>query len=117
MFERLLVWFETRLDPLAPLPGRPVPRTGFGYLWFFVSQAKAAFLAMLVLGGLTALIEAALYVFVGDLVDMMQSGARADFLADHASVLVAMALTVLVLRPVVSALTSLVEEQIIVPGF
>ncbi|WP_417768302.1 ABC transporter ATP-binding protein [Stappia sp.] len=117
MFERLLVWFETRLDPLAPLPGRPVPRTGFGYLWFFVSQAKAAFLAMLVLGGLTALIEAALYVFVGDLVDMMQSGARADFLADHAPVLVAMALTVLVLRPVVSALTSLVEEQIIVPGF
>jgi ATP-binding cassette subfamily B multidrug efflux pump len=117
VFERLLVWFETRLDPLKPLPDRPVPKTGFGYLWFFVSQAKAAFLAMLVLGGVTALIEAALYVFVGDLVDMMQSGARADFLADHAPVLIAMALTVLVLRPVVAALTSLVEEQIIVPGF
>ncbi len=117
MFDRLLAWFESRLDPLTPLPARPVPRTGFGYLWFFVSQAKGAFAAMLVLGGLTALIEAALYVFVGDLVDMMQTGMRATFLTDNALVLAGMVATVLVLRPLVSALTALVEEQIIVPGF
>ena len=117
MLERLFAWFEGRLDPLAPLPDRPVPGTGFGYLWFFVSQARVTFLVMLVLGGITALIEAALYVFVGDLVDMMQAGTRADFLAQNATILILMGLTVLVVRPLIAALTALVEEQVVVPGF
>ena len=117
MIERLLAWFEGRLDPLAPLPDRPVPRTAFAYLWFFVSQARLTFLAMLVLGGLTALIEAALYVFVGDLVDRMQAGTRTEFLAEHGTVLILMALTVLLLRPLIATLNALVEEQIVVPGF
>ena len=117
LFERIFSWFETRIDPLVPLPDRPVPRGALSYLWFFVSQARWAFAAMLVLGGLTALIEAALYVFVGDLVDMMETGARADFVTDHAVMLALMAVTVLLLRPAVAALTALVEEQIIVPGF
>ncbi|MBL6431847.1 MAG: hypothetical protein HPM95_14730 [Alphaproteobacteria bacterium] len=60
-----------------PLPDRPVPRGALAYLWFFfVSQARWAFAAMLVLGGVTAVIEASLYVFVGDLVDRMQAGGR-----------------------------------------
>ena len=102
LFERIFSWFETRIDPLVPLPDRPVPRGALSYLWFFVSQARWAFAAMLVLGGLTALIEAALYVFVGDLVDMMETGARADFVTDHAVMLALMAGTGLLLRPAVA---------------
>jgi len=117
VIDRLLRWFETRIDPLAPLPARAVPSGAFGYLWFFVSQAKLAFAAMLVLGGITAVIEAALYVYVGDLVDLMQTGARATFLRDHGGTLFLMGATVLLVRPLAAALTSLVEEQVIVPGF
>ncbi|MHC5652522.1 ABC transporter ATP-binding protein [Stappia sp. ICDLI1TA098] len=117
MIERIYSWFERRIDPFAPLPDRPVPGTGFGYLGFFVGQARLAFLAMLVLGGATALIEAALYIFVGDLVDLMQGGPRQGFWITNLPVLAMMAGTVLVIRPVVAALTALVEEQIVVPGF
>ncbi len=87
------------------------------FLWFFVSQARWVFLAMLVLGGATALIEALLFVFVGDLVDMMQSGAKADFFAREAPTLLMMAAVVLVLRTMVTLLTAFVEEQTVVPGF
>lgn len=117
VIERIFIWFEGRIDPLAPLPDRPVPRGALGYLWFFVSQARWAFLAMLVLGGVTAVIEASLYVFVGELVDRMQAGARDSFLRDHGLMLALMAGTILVLRPLAASLTALVEEQIVVPGF
>uniref|UniRef100_UPI003BABEAEE ABC transporter ATP-binding protein n=1 Tax=Stappia sp. TaxID=1870903 RepID=UPI003BABEAEE len=117
MFDRVFSWFERRIDPLAPLPLQDPPRGAFGYLWFFVSQARLTFLAMLVLGGITALVEAVLYVFVGDLVDRMQAGERVSFIADNAWPLALMALTVLVIRPLVAALSALVEEQVVVPGF
>lgn len=117
MFDRVFSWFEKRIDPLAPLPLGDPPRGALAYLWFFVSQARLTFLAMLVLGGITALVEALLYVFVGDLVDRMQSGDRASFLVDNAWPLAVMGLTVLVIRPLVAALSALVEEQVVVPGF
>ncbi|MCA1242316.1 ABC transporter ATP-binding protein/permease [Stappia stellulata] len=117
LFERIFSWFERRIDPLVPLPERPVPRGALAYLWFFVSQARWAFAAMLVLGGVTAVIEASLYVFVGDLVDRMQAGGRDSFMRDNGLALALMALTILILRPLAASLTALVEEQIVVPGF
>ena len=117
MFDRVFSWFERRIDPLAPLPAQDPPRGAFAYLWFFVSQARLTFLAMLVLGGITALVEALLYVFVGDLVDRMQAGERASFIADNAWPLALMGLMVVVIRPLVAALSALVEEQVVVPGF
>ncbi|MBA5775733.1 ABC transporter ATP-binding protein [Stappia sp. F7233] len=94
-----------------------MPSDAVGFLLYFVSQARGVFLAMLILGGLTALIEAALYVFVGDLVDLMQQGEREGFFLRHAGLLLLMAAAVLVFRSLVAVLTALVEEQAVVPGF
>jgi ATP-binding cassette subfamily B multidrug efflux pump len=63
--------FERWIDPYRDNGAAEVPNTTAAFLWHFVKQAKLAFLAMLVLGGLVALMEAALFWFVGRLVDLL----------------------------------------------
>ncbi len=72
---------------------------------------------MLVLGGLTAAVEASVYTFIGSIVDMLQTGERETFFTTHGRALLAMAFVVLVVRALVAILTALVEEQVVVPGF
>ncbi|MEP0232579.1 ABC transporter ATP-binding protein [Roseibium sp.] len=87
------------------------------FLLYFVRQARWPFIAMLVLGGLTAGIEASIYTFIGQIVDILQAGERESFFETHGATLVGMAFVVLVVRALVAILTALVEEQSIVPGF
>ena len=113
--------FERWIDPFRLPEDGEVPNTTFAFMWHFVRQAKAAFLVMLALGGLVALVEAALFWFVGRLVDMLGSFDRLQgwdgLMESHGPELLAMIAIVLVVRTLVVALSSLVEEQTIGPGF
>ena len=112
--------FEGWIDPYRAEPGLP-PATAFGFIRHFVRQAKWAFVAMMVLGGLTALVEAALFWFVGLLVDMLAgadpAAGWAGLMQGHGWSLLAMLAVVLVGRALIVALNALVEEQAFVPGF
>ena len=68
---RIFEFFENWIRPFARKDDLRPPENTFAFIWFYISQAKAPFFAMLVLGGLTAAIEAALFWFVGRLVDML----------------------------------------------
>ncbi|MEM8749504.1 MAG: ABC transporter ATP-binding protein [Pseudomonadota bacterium] len=117
MIEAFFRFFERFAKPFErPNPGRP-PAGGIAYIRHFASQVRGPFLAMLVLGGLTALVEAALFVFVGVLVDMMNGSGPQTFLSDHATTLIIMALLVAVVRSAIAIGTAVVEEQIVVPDF
>lgn len=72
---------------------------------------------MLALGGLTALVEAALFVFVGWIVDMMNASAPETLFSDNMVTLLAMAGLVAILRAIIAVATAVTEEQVIVPGF
>ncbi|MEJ8472706.1 ABC transporter ATP-binding protein [Roseibium algae] len=90
---------------------------GLAMLFYFVRQARWAFVSMLILGGLTAGIEVSIYTFIGKIVDMLDEVPRAELFAQYGSTLLVMAFVVLVARAVVAVLTALVEEQTVVPGF
>ncbi len=109
--------FEAWIDPFAAGPQEAPPRGGFAFLFYFVRQCRWPFVAMLVLGGLTAAVEASVYTFIGSIVDMLQTGERETFFSTHGRALLAMAFVVLVVRALVAILTALVEEQVVVPGF
>nr|WP_145344478.1 ABC transporter ATP-binding protein [Roseibium hamelinense] len=95
-----------------------MPRDGvLRFLLYFVRQVRWPFVLMLVLGALTAIIEASLYTFIGDIVDMLNEGAKPDFFAQNGPTLLAMAFVVLVVRALVTLFTALVEEQTVVPSF
>jgi len=114
IFENWIKPFDRR-DDLRPPAGL------IGFIWFYVSQAKLPFFAMLVLGGLAAGVEAAMFWYVGRLVDILDTvkpaAGWAGLLADHGTELIVMALVVGIGRFLIGLLTALVDQQIITPGF
>lgn len=118
---RFFRFFETRIRPFAEKGDLRPPEGTIAFIWFYVRQAKTPFFAMLVLGGLTAAIEAALFWFVGRLVDILASIDRAQgwggLLAAHGWELVGMLVLIGVVRFLVTLATALVDQQMITPGF
>jgi len=114
-------FFETRIRPFAEKGDLRPPEGTIAFIWFYVRQAKTPFFAMLVLGGLTAAIEAALFWFVGRLVDILASIDRAQgwggLLASHGWELGGMLVLIGVVRFLVTLATALVDQQMITPGF
>jgi ATP-binding cassette subfamily B multidrug efflux pump len=121
MMQAIYRWFENRVYPFRE-PASLLPPSGvLGFIWHYVGQARYAFFAMLVIGGVAPLVEAGLFYFVGRLVDILdQLPAERSWQAlwDAAGwELVFMATVVLVVRTVVVALSALLDEQTITPGF
>jgi ATP-binding cassette subfamily B multidrug efflux pump len=121
VISKLFNFFENWIQPFARKDGLRPPETTSGFIWFYISQAKAPFIAMLILGGMTAAIEAALFWFVGRLVDVLASVNPGDgwagLLSQHGPELVGMLVLIAVVRFVVALLTALTDQQIITPGF
>lgn len=110
-------FFEYLIDPFDLLDeGRP-PNGGLAFIRHFVTQMKTTFIVMLTLGGLTALVEAALFVFLGLIVDMMNSSSPAQFFGMNLDSLILMAVVVALVRAVIAIATAILEEQIVVPAF
>ena len=113
--------FENWVDPYGRKGDLTPPENVWAFIWFYVSQAKLPFLAMLVLGGLVGVLEAALFWFVGRLIDIFDALPKGTgwhgLIAAHGAELAMMLVTVLVFRFVVTVLGALVEEQTIVAGF
>jgi len=121
IFSSLFSRFETWIQPFARRDDLRPPRGLAAFIWFYVRQAKMPFVALLVLGGLTAGIEAATFWFVGRLVDMLatiEPGAGwGGLIAAHGPELLTMLVLIGLVRFVVAFLTALVDQQVITPGF
>jgi len=113
--------FENWVKPFARRDDLKPPENVFAFIWFYISQAKAPFVGMLVLGGVTAAIEAALFWFVGRLVDILATvkpgEGWAGLLDQHGSELFTMLVLIGVVRFAVTMFTALIDQQIITPGF
>ncbi|MBD8650920.1 ABC transporter ATP-binding protein [Rhizobium sp. CFBP 13726] len=121
MIIRLFRAFENYVQPFARKDDLRPPEDVFAFIWFYISQAKAPFFGMLILGGLTAAIEAALFWFVGRLVDILSTIKPGDgwtvLLDQHGGELLGMLVLIGVVRFLVTMSTALIDQQIITPGF
>jgi ATP-binding cassette, subfamily B, multidrug efflux pump len=119
--DRLNAVFEHWIDPFRPRADLQPPASMLGFFWHYVGQAKLPFLALLVLGGAVALVEAALFYYVGRIVDILDSANQADgwagLLAGYGPELVVMLVVVLGVRYVITWLSATVEEQTVNLGF
>ncbi len=121
LFSPLYRAFERWVDPFREPANLRPPNTVFGFLWHYVGQSKSAFFAMLIIGGIAPLVEAGLFYFVGRLVDVLdglpaQRSWEALWNAAGGELLFMLAV-VLVIRTAVVALSAMVDEQTITPGF
>jgi len=109
--------FENWIDPFRAPPEKDMPRGGIAFLFYFVSQVRWPFAVMLLLGGAAAFVEVAIFNFLGDLVDLLETGDRETFFSDHGRTLLGMVFVIVVVRVLVNSLMALAEEQTVVPGF
>lgn len=121
IFSPLHRFFESWLDPFRHNDNLQPPSTGPRFFWHYISQAKLPFLSLLVLGGAVALVEAALFYYVGRLVDILdaanQSDGWAGLLAANGTEMAVMLVVVLGVRFIVTWLSATVEEQTVNLGF
>ena len=114
-------FFEKRIDPFGRTGELRPPAVTWQFFWFYIRQAKGAFATLLVLGGAVALIEAALFYYVGRLVDILDGSKAADgwggLIAGHGAELVLMLVMVVGVRFIITWLSAAVEEQTVGIGF
>ena len=109
--------FESLIDVFKPSPDVAPPTGMLRFYGHYLKQVWPLMLAVLVIGFLAALIEVALFSFLGQLIDMAQASTDASsFFSEHQSELIWMLLVALVIRPVVFGLHNLLTHQAVNPG-
>jgi ATP-binding cassette subfamily B multidrug efflux pump len=116
--------FERWVDPFREPDNLRPPSTTMAFLWHYARQAKWPLAAALAAGGLLPLVEAALFYFTGRLVDILDQAGKGTIERSWSALIEAagpellfMGFTVLVIRLVVTAATTLLEDQTMSPGF
>ncbi|RJU10696.1 multidrug ABC transporter ATP-binding protein [Xanthomonas campestris] len=109
-------WFESLIDTFPPIEREMPPRSVWRFYLHYLRPLWPILLATLIAGLLLALVEVAMFDFLGRIVDMLAEQPGSDFFRRHASELVWMALITLVARPFFTGLHNLLVNQAIVPG-
>ena len=108
---------ESHIEPFVDTDREVLPRDAFAFIAFFARQAKGPFILLLVIGGLSGVVDAALYWSVGWLIDLLGRTDPAALIAEHWPALLGLVLLVLVARAAVMIAGTVIEQQVIVPRF
>jgi len=112
----MLRWFENLIDVFAESPDRAPPDKVSRFYAHYLKQAWGLLLVMGVLGLAVALVEVALFEFIGRLVDMARDTPASEFFDRHGRTLAWMAFVALIARPLLIALADLCTHQAITPA-
>jgi ATP-binding cassette, subfamily B, multidrug efflux pump len=113
--ERLLRWFETRIDPFpGEIPSQP-PAQLSAFVWYFLRPVAWSFALLTAITLVMATIEVVTMAFVGRIIDMMKDApSPATFWQLHGHELLIMAVVTALVRPLMSLAADLVKQQMIV---
>ncbi|MEA9842527.1 ABC transporter ATP-binding protein [Xanthomonas campestris] len=109
-------WFESLIDIFPPIEREMPPRSVWRFYLHYLRPLWPILLATLIAGLLLALVEVAMFDFLGRIVDMLAEQPGPEFFRRHASELAWMAMITLVARPFFTGLHNLLVNQAIVPG-
>ncbi|MEA9562605.1 ABC transporter ATP-binding protein [Xanthomonas campestris] len=109
-------WFESLIDTFPPIEREMPPRSVWRFYLHYLLPLWPILLATLIAGLLLALVEVAMFDFLGRIVDMLAEQPGPEFFRRHAGELVWMAAITLVARPFFTGLHNLLVNQAIVPG-
>lgn len=112
----MLRWFESLIPVFPPVDTRTPPRSVAAFYLFYLRPVWPVLLATLVAGLLLALVEVAMFDFLGRIVDMLADRPGSGFFQRHANELLWMLFITMLARPVLVALHNLLVNQAIVPG-
>ena len=99
----------------SPGPGAP-PQGLLAFYWHFVSQAKGWFAAMFAASLAVALLDTVIPLFIGKLVSLMEATDRMGALQGEWPLLLAMAVLMLIVRPLVLLCDVAIRHNALIPG-
>ncbi|QLF92385.1 ABC transporter ATP-binding protein [Pseudomonas sp. ABC1] len=108
--------FEKLIDVFKPVPDIAPPQGMLRFYAHYLKQVWPLMIVVLVVGFVAAVIEVALFSFLGRLIDLTQTTPSGEFFARHSDDLLWMALVALIIRPLVFGLHDLLTHQTIIPG-
>jgi ATP-binding cassette, subfamily B, multidrug efflux pump len=108
-------FFEGLIEPTALPPGEP-PAGLWAFYWHHARQVRHLIVALFVAGSLIALFDTAIPVFIGRLVRLASSDEPRGFFRGAWPELAGMAAVLLIFRPAMIAVQSLLTNQAINPG-
>ncbi|MCP8466567.1 ABC transporter ATP-binding protein/permease [Pseudomonas sp. ZM23] len=108
--------FERLIDPFRDVPERMPPSDVIRFYVYYLRQVWPVFSALLVVGLIVALIEVALFSYLGRIVDLAQGSPPAQFFTLHGPELAWMAVVALILRPLFNGLHDMLVHQSINPS-
>jgi ABC-type multidrug transport system fused ATPase/permease subunit len=117
LYERAWRATEDVIDPFGDTDRKVLPRGAFDFIWFFARQARWPFILLLIAGGLSGAVDAALYWALGRMIDVLETASPMTLVADYWPELVGFVALVLVIRAVVMIANTIVEQQVVVPNF
>ncbi len=107
----MFAFFEKLIKPFPPeLPDRP-PATLWAFCWHYTHGVWPWLLLMSLLVALIAIIEVALFGFLGNIIDWLADADRATFLEREGDTLLLIGAVVLIALPLLSLLAALVMHQ------
>ncbi len=109
-------WFESLVPIFPPADARTPPHGVVRFYLHYLRPVWPVLLATLFAGLLLALVEVAMFGFLGRIVDLVAGQPDAGFFRRHADELLWMAGITLLARPLLVALHNLLVNQAIVPG-
>ena len=112
----MLRFFETSLDPFREHDESMPPASLVGYYGRYCRQVWPFLVALMTISLIVSLIEVAILRFVGALVDILRSTSPDEVLRTYGGEFLAMALLVLIGRPLASFTHDLIVQQAIAPG-
>jgi ATP-binding cassette subfamily B multidrug efflux pump len=112
----MLRFFETSLDPFRKHDESMPPASLIGYYGRYCKQVWPFLVALMTISLIVSLIEVTILRFVGALVDMLRSASPDVALKTHGGEFLAMALLILIGRPLASFTHDLIVQQAIAPG-
>jgi len=113
----MLAFFEKLVDPFpTAVPDTP-PRSLFGFLWHYSRPIAPHLFFVSVTGAAFAVLEVALFGFLGNLVDFFAVSNRETFWSDHFWWLIGVSLLILFVMPLLDLLHETVTNQGIMGNF
>ncbi|CAJ0818383.1 MULTISPECIES: ABC transporter ATP-binding protein [Ralstonia] len=107
---------ERLIDPFRHLPDSKPPGDVWRFYAHFLREVRGVFVFLLAVGLAGALIEVALFDFLGRIVDMLQATPGAEFFTRHRNELLWMAFVAVIARPIIFGLHDVLVHQVINPN-
>ncbi len=107
-----------RLLPSYPAGVPDMPPTGlFAFIWHYARPAWKHFAIVSLTGALFAILEVALFGFLGSLVDFLAGAEPATFWSDHLWWLIGVGALILIVMPLVDLIHETFNNQVIMGNF